>query len=607
MISGRTCKDREDRMDRMTEQSPACDGAKKKLGRQQKAVAAITKVLCREKFPNRGVLVYHAVGSGKTCSCVAAMDMVWSSKKRRIVYVTSVEGLVSNPPANFYDCAKMVERFKGRSTEDIERAFIAREVEFLSFAQLAHVLQLHRPRKTDSEEQAEAMRRHLRGALLIVDEVHSLLTPLPGQGKECAALLKFLRTADDERTSGMKVLLMTATPGDSVRDVLKLLNVVRRPGSSELTEKNAFESGRLKGLVSFYDASADRTRFPRVTEVAHAVDMSLDQALELSKKADSGGLDGLIDADKTRAEIRKTWLPARRYSNTLFKWPRGASIETFSAKMAALLATIRKYPDEKHLVYSAFNERRGYGGHGARAIIKALIEHQGYTDVLGAEPAKRVALLARGQPVNKIKKAFNDPEANPRGETLRVLVLTQGFGESLDLHGVRHVHVFDPLTSAEDQKQLVGRGVRMCSHAALDYPKEWTVTVHRYESRVPDVTAFVSDSNAAIKDASNRATAIEDELDALKGIRGVRAVTARRDRLKALAKDVKAALKIEQDDGKRLDAIDSVPNVDSQVYEMASKRAAKVEKLLRVMRDSAIDCAIFEAFHKKGDVAVKCK
>jgi hypothetical protein len=258
-------------------------------------------------------------------------------------------------------------------------------------------------------------------------------------------------------------------------------------------------------------------------------------------------------------------------------------------------------------VYSAFNERRGYGGHGARAIIKALTEHQGYSDVLGAEPAKRVALLARGQPVNKIKKAFNDPKANPRGQTLQVLVLTQGFGESLDLHGVRHVHVFDPLTSAEDQKQLVGRGVRMCSHAALDYPKEWTVTVHRYESRVPDVDAFLKESNAAVKDASNRAIAIEDELDALKGIRGVRAVTARRDHLKTLSKNVKAALKIEEEDGKRLDAIAETPNVDSQVYEMASKRAAKVEKLLRVMRDSAIDCEIFEAFHKKGDIPVKCK
>jgi hypothetical protein len=274
----------------MTTKSPACDGTKKKLGRQQKAVAAITKVLCRDTFPNRGVLVYHAVGSGKTCSCVAAMDMVWSSKKRKIVYVTSVEGLVSNPPANFYDCAKMIERFKGKSAEDIERAFVERKVEFLSFAQLAHVLQLHRPRKTGSEDEAELMRRYLRGALVIVDEVHALLTPLPGQSKECAALLKFLQTADDERTLGMKVLLMTATPGDSVRDILKLLNVVKRPGSAELTEKNVFEPGKLKGVVSFYDASADRTRFPRVTQVAHSVDMSLDQALELSRKV-SDGLD----------------------------------------------------------------------------------------------------------------------------------------------------------------------------------------------------------------------------------------------------------------------------------------------------------------------------
>ena len=54
----------------------------------------------------------------------------------------------------------MTARFKGAGLDAIEAAYQARGVQFLSFAQLAHVLQLHRPRATSSSEEASTAQRN---------------------------------------------------------------------------------------------------------------------------------------------------------------------------------------------------------------------------------------------------------------------------------------------------------------------------------------------------------------------------------------------------------------------------------------------------------------
>lgn len=583
-------------------------GVEPRAGRHQKTVAAIAAALCRPAR-NRGVLVWHSVGSGKTGSSVAAMDAVWDVKRRRrplkIVYVSSVEGLASNPPETFHAFAALLPRFAGRGSEDIAAAFARRGVEFLSFAQLAHVLQLYRPRRADSAEHERAMRHHLADALVVVDEAHTLMTPLPGQAKECEALTAFLRTADDSRTAGMRVMLLTATPGDSVRDVMTLLDVARGPAAAPLSEADLADdpgkvSRRLRGIVSFFDYSADLTRFPRVRSSAHAARMSLDQALELGKKGAA-----IVDGGQDRAALRKMWLPARRYSNTLFQWPAGAPMATFSGKLAALLDVVRRHPGEKHLVYSAFCERRGYGGHGARAIVRALVEFEGYAEALSSDPGRRVALVARGQPVERIKRHFN-AASNARGESLQVLVVTQGFNQALDLKGVRHIHVFEPLTSMEDEKQLVGRGSRMCSHAQLEYPHEWTVTVHRYRSTPPDVSTLVKESSDHLIAAKAHVSAIADEQAVLKGVRGSGAVTARRAFLKRAITRAKGDIKAEAASAKRLAAVDAVDDVDAQVYGVAKLRDDKVGVLLALMRDAAIDCEVYRTMHGRAGIEVRC-
>jgi len=582
-----------------------CDGLKHELGRHQKAVVAITRVLCGPSFRdrNRGVLIWHSTGSGKTCSAVSAFEAVWDSA-RPLIYVSSVEGLAANPPEKFHECARLLPRFK--NVPDVAAAFDARGVEYLSFAQLAHLLQLHRPRKASSASERLAMERHVAGALVVIDEVHGLIAPAPGHGKECAALLHFLQTADDERTEGAKVLLLTATPGDNVRDILALLNVVRTPGTPEVAWPTPDPRRSLHALVSFFDYSADTSRYPRVLQTDHQVYMSVEQALELTHRARDR--DPFKDAPEDRDDLRTVWSVARRYSNALFQRPKDMPLAEYSPKIAAVLDAIAAHPQEKHLVYSVFSSAYGYGGQGAQAVVRSLVDAAGYEASKGKaplRPKKRVALLSRGQPIQQIVRAFN-AEDNAHGQRLQVLVATQGFNESIDLKGVRHVHVLEPLVSAEDQKQLVGRGVRMCSHSQLSHPDEWTVTVHTYESVPPDLALEAAAATAEVAAVSKIAAAIAGEIDALKGARGWPALRMRREQLKKHLVIVNRELKSATGELKRVKEASHAPSVDSTVLEFARKRGRDVEGLLQALRDNAIDCKLFQKFHESGGIAVDC-
>jgi hypothetical protein len=67
---------------------------------------------------------------------------------------------------------------------------------------------------------------------------------------------------------------MTATPGDTVEDVVKLMNILRRPGAPDLkwTDDRDVQVDfckAVRGMVSYFDYSSDKSRFPKVNEVIH--------------------------------------------------------------------------------------------------------------------------------------------------------------------------------------------------------------------------------------------------------------------------------------------------------------------------------------------------
>lgn len=78
------------------------------------------------------------------------------------------------------------------------------------------------------------------------------------------------------------------------------------------------------------------------------------------------------------------------------------------------------------------------------------------------------------------KNIFNKPE-NKTGENIKVFLLSPAAAEGLTIKNIRQVHIFEPYWHEVRIIQMIGRGIRQCSHADLPI-NERTVDIFRYRS-----------------------------------------------------------------------------------------------------------------------------
>lgn len=551
-----------------------------------------------KKAPQRGILVYHGTGSGKTGTTVALMDALWDMAGVRIVYVTSVDALASNPTQKFYALARhILPRFQDMTTTEVERAFNKRKVAFLSFAQLAHQLMLANPLKVTSNAQKKEFEEYLKGALLIIDEVHGIFHPLPTQKKEHDALRAFLLDSTSTRTESLRLAILTATPGDTVVEVMALLNMIRNPNSPTIEAPDANNEKsmdlfkqRVQGLVSYLDMSSDTTRYPRlISDTVHDSPMSLTQFVKY------------LDAWQQDMTAKKGFTTTRKYNNMLFHWSPDMALSEFSAKIPALLSNIDRHPRQKHYVYSSFGDRRGNTGQGIYGIALFLQAQLGYApltfqeaekhDWISLGRKKRYVLVTNAElsstsiskrRADKILSSylaiFNAPE-NRHGEYVHVLLASQNYFQAMDLAAIRHIHIFEPFTSKSSDIQAIGRGRRYCSHRDLLFDGEWTVAVYRYISSMPLEIRSVPLETFKIRLQQWQSELKEESTKQ-------NANMYRIQDLKDLIQD--AAWK---DQARRLRMIDDI------IMQEVKTESQHFFSILKALQESSLDCRVFAKMH----------
>lgn len=77
-------------------------------------------------------------------------------------------------------------------------------------------------------------------------------------------------------------------------------------------------------------------------------------------------------------------------------------------------------------------------------------------------------------------KMFNTPE-NYLGKYIKIMLVSKAGAEGLNLFHVRQVHIMEPYWNEVIIEQMIGRGIRQCSHYLLPM-EERTVSVYRYRS-----------------------------------------------------------------------------------------------------------------------------
>lgn len=158
-------------------------------------------------------------------------------------------------------------------------------------------------------------------------------------------------------------------------------------------------------------------------------------------------------------------------------------LKNYSAKFATVIDTIVRGQGIA-LVYSNFVAM------GARPFAMALEEH-GFTPALGntllAKPSysgtsrgKYILLSssASESEFNQMMKLVKSKN-NRDGDQVRVIVMSPMAAEGIDFRYVRQVHILDPWWNMSRIEQVIGRGLRTCSHQLLPFEQQnCTVYLH---------------------------------------------------------------------------------------------------------------------------------
>ena len=115
---------------------------------------------------------------------------------------------------------------------------------------------------------------------------------------------------------------------------------------------------------------------------------------------------------------------------------------------------------------------------------------------------------------NHVISVARDVE-NSDGSKIKVIVGSQVAGEGLDLRAIREVHILEGWFHLSKEEQIVGRGIRYCSHQALNY-KDRNCTIYLYANTFPAEINKETIDQYSYRSAMNKAVRVGNVSRALK-------------------------------------------------------------------------------------------
>jgi len=194
-----------------------------------------------------------------------------------------------------------------------------------------------------------------------------------------------------------------------------------------------------------------------------------------------------------------------KYKNTIlqeygriFSLPE---IRKYSSKMAAIMHRIKK-SEGIILIYSQFInagciplalalEEMGIKRYGRKSLFKTPphppIDYRtmgvepptGENDIIPATYAMITGDHSLSPNKNKNEMAAITGSDNQDGAEVKVVIISKAGAEGLDFKSIRQIHILEPWFNLNRIEQVIGRGVRNCSHKALPFVKR-NVEIYLY-------------------------------------------------------------------------------------------------------------------------------
>jgi superfamily II DNA or RNA helicase len=392
--------------------------------------------------------------------------------------------------------------------------------------------------KRSQTEGDKWIRETFDNRLIIVDEAHNLRETTESTATKQAgiAMERILQTAN-----GITLVLLTATPMyDEYDEIIYYFNLFlwnekkRLPKkgikpSDIFTDTGGFKEGmeqefrRLcQDYVSFIKGENPFTfpfRLPPPENITSELDREKDvdgnaiknhrKFLKLTKsfvhpnqerelkKLSSSTIITTAEGSSTvcvfpegkafRETFDKT---GEEYSYKGEKFLAPSKVSLYSSKFG-LITRILKESDGVVFVYSNMVES------GAQLFAMCLEEH-GYESAIGRPLLKetsdevkrgskgRYVLFTSDTSESDIRRSLDRlrNKANIDGSDIRVVIASPKVSEGVDFRYVRQIHVLDPWYNMSRIEQVLGRGMRTCSHSLLPF-EEQNCTIYLHVCRYP--------------------------------------------------------------------------------------------------------------------------
>jgi superfamily II DNA or RNA helicase len=451
--------------------------------------------------PYMDLLVYHRIGSGKTCTSIQICEKFKKQKRIIVVVPASLRGnyrneLRSHCTGNTYITEK--ERDLLSKLDPSDKKYM--EIIDKTDERIDEYYEIYSYNKF--VELIENGNLNLKNALLVIDEIQNMISE---QGTFYWALYNAIKKAPKD----LRIILLSATPMfDKPSELALTLNLLRLPkempigkefnktfikmtkkkdGTFSYKMKNIelFKS-YIKGYISYY-LGAPSFVFPKTIIKQIECEMS-DFQYNVYRKVNE--YEETYEDDLTN----DFYIGTRMISNIAFPnktldekgleqlTPKiiRKDLEKYSCKFAAIMEKL-EHTSGKVFIYSNFKE---YGG--LASLIKVL-EANGYQSYVKNGIGKKRFAIWTGDETdnvkNEIRNVFNRKD-NINGSKIRILLGSAAIKQGVSLTSIRQVHILENSWNISAFKQISGRGVRYCSHKELPEHKR-SVKIYVYNAVAP--------------------------------------------------------------------------------------------------------------------------
>lgn len=447
----------------------------------------------------RGLLFFHALGSGKTCSAYMAIDAYIKKFGKKNVFILSPASLANNHRDQYCD-------FCGDNNANFNSFF-----RFYSYNDRAGIV-----KKLDFP---------LDDSIILVDEVQEIIN---GRYNNSNTLVHVYNKILEAKRA--KVILLSGTPIYNEFGLSLILNLLD-PGClpleegafMELLSNKDYIYSKMKGLISYVPVPNKELYPTRINpDIVYRIPMSRHQytqyvivredELEM-KRRDQEQLNKLKNRNPKAYQIAKAMeflrlikLKSRGVCN--FAYPDDIQVDInekryktdkdagwvinddsfqhidnlvmYSPKFAKLIKNLLVIPD-KHAVYLWLKTLRGI------YIIQSYLKYCGIESLVFSGDAT-------DDQRSEILRKFNADD-NIRGEKYKVILISGAGSVGISILGVKHFHIPEAGTNEFIVEQAEGRVFRVMSLHQLP-PEERQIQVYRYFTIMPEFSTFIEEKSS---------------------------------------------------------------------------------------------------------------